>query len=125
MTKARQVYDALNPPPWCREHGLKYAVPEAIYRHPLIEDISYHNDICPRFVFKADLDRADRGEVDINTIPDLWADHPDPEGREYEDLKRFRVYSDAPGVSNPLYEGDDPSEALNAFLSFCSRQNKG
>lgn len=96
---------------WIQEFGTEYAVPAqvtALYNAGLIEDASWHNDVCPRFI------RPDHTR-------ELWCDHPDANLREMS-LARFRVYralgddlDSYPQDLATLYEGDDITAALAAF----------
>lgn len=83
-------------PHWRREFGASYCVPTL----PGWTDDSWRNDVCPRFINKA------------NPNLELWVDHPDPAQRETgNETPRFRVAAD-----NELYTTDELRAAL-AFVS--------
>lgn len=79
-----------------------YDVPDAVEDEPGVEDVSWHNDICPSFTFAA---VAELGLVDLR----LWVEHPDPEQREAgPNAPRYAVMLD----SEETYSGDDVDAAL-------------
>lgn len=95
---------------WRSEHGEDYAVPSAIVRMGGIVDLSWHNDVCPRFCVTED-----------GSGPNLWVDHPDPERREYgPDRQRFLVTVQVGETESSddfvAHEGDDMQAAIAAFV---------
>jgi hypothetical protein len=91
---------------WQAEFGASYAVPREVLTTKGITDDSWHNDICPSFIWTA-LDNNDP-----DTLIKLWVDHVDPQEREGgPDAPRFMVTI---GQDAEL-ETDDVSEALALF----------
>lgn len=105
---------------WVREFGVEYDVPDAIRKAEGIEDKSWHNDACPSFGRYLQ-DGDDTHEVSI------WVEHPDPDQRDTGAARFAVTYQPwscppVPDLSDevldgwPVYEGDDPAEALAAFM---------
>ncbi len=94
---------------WIAEFGAEYAVPALVT--DTLEDLSWHNDICPSFTTKgiAANDPTYHEGVDVR----LWVDHPDPQERETgPDTPRFRVTGFF-GADFIVYETDtDLPEAI-------------
>lgn len=57
---------------------LEYQVPEFLLKDSDWEDVSWHNDVCPRWENK---------EIGLA----VWVDCNEPECREYEDWKQYTV----------------------------------
>lgn len=59
---------------------LFYNVPEVFTTNTAWEDVSWHNDICPRWENK---------ELELA----VWVDNMEPELREYDDWKQYTVFA--------------------------------
>jgi hypothetical protein len=107
-------------PDWVSEFGEEYAVPDAIAQAEGIEDLSWHNDVCPSF----GLHVAEGDEPYAHTVR-IWCDHPDPEqsGWGTRDCPRFQVAyeADASAIAGvPCgveWSTDDPDEAVRVLLA--------
>lgn len=96
---------------WKTEFDTGYSVPAEICQlvdSGQLEDVSWHNDTCPSFA-RADVPVEDK---DLR----LWVDHANPYQREVETNNRFTVTVQGDDYYHCLYDGDDVSEALRAFL---------
>lgn len=83
---------------------LSYNVPEFLLTDPNWEDVSWHNDVCPRWENK---------ELQLA----VWVDHHEPECREYEDWKQYTV------VGLILHENDCPTLADDTlFATECAKE---
>ncbi|MEW6306472.1 MAG: hypothetical protein AB1705_23650 [Verrucomicrobiota bacterium] len=82
---------------WAVVYGLDYDVPVTIAEHPLAQDVSHESDHGPLFRFGEDIH--------------MRVAHPNPELREIDDERRFRVVS--PGW---VFITDDAEHALQAAL---------
>jgi hypothetical protein len=93
---------------WADEHGEEYAVPAEILAIDGIVDLSWHNDVCPRFAVH-----------DEGFGPNLWVDHPDPDKREMCPTPRFlvlrQVGEEGSADDIALYHGDNLTAAIDAF----------
>jgi hypothetical protein len=95
---------------WETEHGREFAVPTQVYMLEGIVDLSWHNDVCPRFTTN-----------DEGIGANLFVDHPDPNKREMgPDVKRFLVLvqvHDCQSTDDQVVcETDDMEEAIAAFV---------
>lgn len=93
---------------WEAEFGAAYAVPDeirALANAGKLEDISWHNDVCPSFSV------AD-GSVK------LWVDHPEREQRECTPVNRFTVclYDEGGDWLTDALRTDDVGEVI-AYLA--------
>jgi hypothetical protein len=110
------------------EFGEEWAVPDVIAHAEGIEDMSWHNDVCPSF----GLHVAESGDIYAHTVR-VWCDHPDPEESGWGsrgDAPRFTVTYTADaepvtpaivgvpcvGLDGSEWMSDDPAEALRVFL---------
>jgi hypothetical protein len=95
---------------WMSEHGEDYEVPPEVTQLEGLQDLSWHNDVCPRF-----------GCNDEGIGPNLWVDHVDPEKRECCPTPRYLVVFQVSDCSSSddvvLYHGDDVHEAIEAFVN--------
>jgi hypothetical protein len=119
-------------PDWVAEFGEDWQVPDVIALAEGIEDMSWHNDVCPSF----GLHVAENGEPYAHTIR-IWCDHPDPaqSGWGWRESPRFTVTYQADverspgqppgdeivgapcvGLDGSEWMTDDPDEALRVFL---------
>lgn len=102
---------------WEYEFGESYAIPSEIirlYEAGLLEDRSWHNDVCPSFAVPG-------YPEDDDYITRIWVDHPDPEEREFgEYAPRFGV---AKGPDQ-FYSGDDINAALVALWTHSGAPTK-
>lgn len=94
---------------WATEHGADFDVPAQVIAVPGIVDLSWHNDVCPRFTFTSD-----------GSGPNLWVDHPNPDEREYGPGRaRFLVKVQVDEIESSddydAYEGDDLAEAIRVL----------
>lgn len=74
-------------------------------------DLSWHNDVCPRFALSED-----------GSGPNLWVDHVDPQQRENgPDTPRFLVIvqmgDSASSDDAQVHEGNDLRDAVAAFVA--------
>ena len=88
-------------PLWEREHGPEYVVPSFV--SDVCVDDSWHNDVCPRFRFYADLCDYEDGLTDVCNV---WVDHPDPSLRDVIGGTRFFVTDDNGDVEYGLFEDE-------------------
>ena len=106
---ARRGLEGQNPRgQWVEEFGAEYAVPSEIYSN--FEDLSWHNDIMPRF----------RNSEGTRVI---WVGHPDPyerPGHHDGPTSRFTVsiasYDEnyeREELGTDVYDGDDLQAALH------------
>lgn len=63
-----------------------FDVPESIIRLEGLEDLSWHNDVCPSFGAHI---------VDDSLTLRIWCQAVEPDEREYVAGKRFMVFADA------------------------------
>jgi hypothetical protein len=96
---------------WKAEFGKNYNVPAIIAKAEGVEDISWHNDICPSFVW-AVLDRGPEGEEHPLR---LWVEHPDPHQRE-GGPEADRFFITAGMDCDEIYTGNDAAEAMRRFI---------
>ena len=73
---------------------LEYNIPEFLLKDKNWEDVSWHNDMCPRFE-----DKAHRVAI--------WVAEQEPECREYEDWKQYTVVELVLDSDNELQLADD------------------
>lgn len=70
---------------WGAEHGKDYDIPKKILELERIQDLSWHNDVCPCF-------GKTWFDDDLCLQVAIWVDHPDPDKRyDRPDAKRFLV----------------------------------
>jgi hypothetical protein len=106
------------------EFGEEWAAPDVIAKAEGIEDMSWHNDVCPSF----GLHVAENGDEYAHTVR-VWCDHPDPEesGWGTREGPRFQVTYTADaepgivgvpcvGLDGSEWASDDPTDALRVFL---------
>jgi hypothetical protein len=113
-------------PTWVAEFGEEWAVPDLIAMAEGIEDMSWHNDVCPSF----GLHVPEAGDRYAHTLA-IWCDHPEPEESGWGprgDHPRFTVTyqpdSDLTAVEGVPCAGsdwtgfatEDPAEALRVFV---------
>jgi hypothetical protein len=101
-------------PPWIREHGSEYDVPEVLEKHPLFTDSSWHNDVWPSFEVA---EFVKRGDFTVQ----IQIRHPIKAVRdrgEMPDCQRFCVYAVDNTNSTELsnVELDDVNEAIALAL---------
>lgn len=109
--------DPLNVPLWAREFDATYAVPETLWKHPQIEDMSWHNDVCPSFTMTAyALGRDQRDDIR------LWVEHPDPARREFAGAPRYSVNGQTTGTPAFFQSNDeaDLSQAIAELFLACN-----
>lgn len=94
-------------PLWLTEFGAGFEVPPAIANDIRLEDVSWHNDVCPSFAWTG---RAHDGD-DVR----IWIDHPDRMTRQFPEHPRFVVQRDS--GSGPSIQTDDLDRAVRAFWS--------
>lgn len=92
-------------PLWLTEFGAQWEVPAALVNDIRLEDVSWHNDVCPSFAWTG---RAHDGD-DVR----IWVDHPDRMKREYPEHPRYAIQRDS--GSGPSIMTDDLGVALRAF----------
>jgi hypothetical protein len=86
------------------EFGPAYEVPDAIV--DTLEDLSWHNDVCPSFGVE---------DNDGNGVR-LWVEHPDVDQRESAFGSRYVVTETHEcETQEPAYAGDDLAAALSAY----------
>lgn len=90
-------------PQWVLEFGADFNVPDVITNHPLLCDLSWHNDICPSFCYND----PDSDYVDAR----LWVSHPDVAEREFAEQPRFWVRSDE---GRDYFQSNDENDATKA-----------
>lgn len=94
---------------WIAEHGREFAVPALVLNLEGIQDLSWHNDACPRFAV-----------TDDGVGPNLWVDHPFPHLRETGG-ERFTVIVQPSENSSSddtlIHSGDDVVAAVAAFIA--------
>lgn len=105
---------------WISEHGADYDVPAEIADAEALDDLSWHNDVCPSFGKQV----TDPETGDVHDVR-LWVEHPDPAQRESSSDARFAVNyqpwsaQPVPGLKiaddGDLYAGDDAAAALAAL----------
>ena len=86
-----------------------FEIPSVIRDAEGIEDMSWHNDTCPSF----------GRELRDGSVIKIFCEHPDPEQRDSGSDGQFIVYYDG-DVDEPVWEGDDPNEALIQMLMVIS-----
>lgn len=103
---------------WKNQFGADYDVPDAITKHPLIEDSSWGNDMAPCF-----------HTTYAGATVSLWVEHVDPNMREDKGGSRYTVARYAVDDSDPRtysgtsdgcvtdYEGDDLAIAIRTLLT--------
>ncbi len=97
-------------PTWRDEFPPEFDVPELISGDPELEDVSWHNDVCPSFTLKRLMGKVlETGAVDVR----LWCEHPDPDKREWDIETRYNVYDHVAEIQH--YNGNDPAEAVRAL----------
>lgn len=109
-----------------------FDVPESIIRMEGLEDMSWHNDVCPSFGTHV---------VDDSLSLRIWCQAVNVDDREYTAGKRFMVFADAwdddaweiLNAANlrhltgefepvdeavmPVLEADDPEDAVRIFIT--------
>lgn len=113
---------------WREEFDESFDVPELIEKLEGVEDMSWHNDVCPSFGVRGD------EEWDLR----IWVQHPDPEQRETYEAERYMVQAmgwsggaadllSAAGLSvHSEYDYDErrtdsPAEAAAVFMLWLER----
>lgn len=76
----------MNLPQWLDAFGPSADVPAVLSADPRLQDVSWHNDVCPSFV-AAPSTYEGAGADEVR----LWADFPDKARSEYPTCARFRV----------------------------------
>lgn len=80
---------------YTKEFGhLIYDIPEFLLEDKNWEDVSWHNDICPRFENKT-------------RLLAIWVETINPELREYDDWKQYTVVKLIPYSDGKLQLADD------------------
>jgi hypothetical protein len=117
---------ATHVPDWISEFGEEWAVPDEIAKAEGIEDMSWHNDVCPSFGRHV----AEYGYTYAHTVR-VWCDHPDPEESGWGprgDVPRFTVTYTADaepdavrgvpcvGLDGSEWMSDDPADALRVLV---------
>jgi hypothetical protein len=99
-------------PLWVREFGFGYAVPAVILHEPEVEDLSWHNDVCPSFGLRG---TCGGDEPDVR----LWVEHPDRDQREANTPRYMVTHQNTTGdpdlTGGTRYEGDDLVVALRVW----------
>jgi len=109
-----------------------FDVPESIIRLEGLEDLSWHNDVCPSFGTQV---------IDDSLSLRIWCQAVVPDDREYVAGKRFMVFADAwdddawdilqaaglahltgefepaEGAVMPELDADDPTIAVRIFIT--------
>jgi hypothetical protein len=73
---------------------LEYNIPEFLLKDKNWEDVSWHNDTCPRFE-----DKEHRLAI--------WVDCAEPECREFDDWKQYTVVELVPDSDGEMQLADD------------------
>ena len=118
-----------------QEFGESFDLGFSLDHFPILADKSWHNDVCPSFMFKvkavsgySDLDRSESQKNDQYLV--LWVDYPNETERENAGSSRYAVVTatathfsssewdieighDEESVT--LFESEDPRE-LTPFL---------
>lgn len=113
-------------PSWVSEFGQEWAVPDVIAMAEGIEDMSWHNDVCPSFGRHV----PERGDEYAHTVR-VWCDHPDPDESGWGprgDAPRFTVSYTADaepdevkgvpcvGLDGSEFATESPEEALRVMM---------
>ena len=101
-------------PLWIAEFGSGYAVPTSITNEPGLTDVSWHNDICPSFMW-ADLPSSATLPGDEVLDFRLWVEHVD-QGMREADGQRFVISTQHEEIAST----DDADEAMKIFRA-CRR----
>jgi hypothetical protein len=90
------------------EHGSDYQVPSEIANHPDLKDLSWKNDMSPRFTGE----RADGRKVEV------WVEHPDPAQREMGGKRFLMEFKDKDDNTFKVMTTDDLGDALGMIGTF-------
>ena len=102
-------------PTWRDEFPDDYNVPAVIATHPDLDDVSWHNDVCPSFTLKG----YDGGNNRLDVR--LWVAHPDKAAREFPDMPRLYVSDGERAVFFESEDDADAPKAIEAVLIACTR----
>lgn len=108
--------DKRQTPTWRDEFPADFAVPDLIAGDDRLEDVSWHNDVCPSFILKG-YDTSDGALPDIR----LWVNHPDREQREFVDQPRLWVTDGERAFFCESDNDDDAAAAVAAVIAACTR----
>jgi len=91
---------------WVDEFGSRYMVPKEVSEHPLMKEMSWHNDVSPSFG-----ESDDDAEREVR----LWVAHPVGHMREVANTRYGVYYTDQDGTGDDGVETDDVNEAIKAW----------
>jgi len=89
---------------------LEYNVPDFLLQNPVWEDVSWHNDVCPRW-------------ENYTLMLAVWVDCAEPECREYEDWKQYTVCEVLTHGGDDYYLADETlfaTEDVNILAAWLS-----
>jgi len=105
-------------PTWRDEFPDYYAVPDVIATDPQLDDMSWHNDVCPSFTAKGYDSSNDRPDVR------LWVAALKIEDREFPEQPRLMV-SDGEIVIRTWDDDTDAGQAVELLRDVCRKATAG
>jgi hypothetical protein len=107
-------------PTYRDEFPADYTVPASIANDPRLDDMSWHNDVCPSFTMKGYEDGGPAGLPDVR----LWVNHPVRDSREFVEQPRLMVTDGERAYFFESENDDDAAAAVEALIAACTRHQK-